>query len=301
MKFDKILRAVFLWIFIISIPSTFFFWTLCSDRGGYDEETEQAFGKIINTAFEEGDIIFPQIDWDLNFLKYLDDGITAVYLTLKETSANDLKYMKEDGGKIFLLLENEVAWRRISDRLKLKEISRNPAGNGVVIIASDGTEKSRRKVIFARDIGEASEVYFEKEGSKENCQKVSKSKWQCGKASWNYIGRTVGSMAGKLQKTVWAHPRSNKTLHIKYKVPAGAQTFVLNTAFLPAAVSSSNNSPVEVKVRFDEKIVLEYSNRSISRIFSNQIKISGETKEIDIMFFVKDDGQRHFVFNGYID
>jgi len=301
MKFDKILRAIFLWVFIFSIPSTFIFWTFFSDLGGYDEQTEKAFARIINTSFEEGDIIFPQIDWDLNFLKYLDDGITTVYLTLKETSTNDLKYMKEDGGKIFLLLENEDAWPQISGKLKLKEVSRASAGKGVVIIASDGTEKNRRKIVFARDIGDASEVFFEKDGIKENCRKVSRSKWQCGKAEWNHVGKTVASMAGKQQKTVWAHPRSNKTLHVKYKVPEGAGLLVINTAFLPAAVSSSNRSPVEVKVSFDDSKVAEYTNMSISKTYSRKLDIPNDIKDIDISFFVKDDGQRHFVFNGYID
>jgi len=301
MKFDKILRSIFLWVFIFSIPSTFIFWTFLSDLGGYDEQTEKAFARIINTGFEEGDIIFPQIDWDLNFLKYLDHGITTVYLTLKETSANDLKYMKEDGGRIFLLLDNEEAWPQISNRLKLKEISRKSAGKGVVIIASDGTLRDRKKVLFSRDIGEASEVYFEKDGKRENCKKTSKSRWQCSRSDWNYVGLTVASMAGKQQKAVWAHPRSNKTLHVKYEVPEGAGIFVLNTAFLPAAVSSSNRSPVEVNVSFDDSNVAEYTNMSVSKIYSKRIDIPNGVKNIDISFFVKDDGQRHFVFNGYID
>lgn len=301
MKFDKILRTIFLWAFIFSIPSTFIFWTFLSDLGGYDQQTEKAFAEIINAGFEEGDIIFPQIDWDLNFLKYLDHGITTVYLTLKETSAEDLKYMKEDGGKIFLLLKNEDVWPKISDRLRLKEISRTSAGKGVVIVASDGTEKNRKKIVFARDIGEASEVFFEKDGTKESCLKISGSKWQCGKAEWNNVGKTVASMAGKQQKTVWAHPRSNRNLHIKYNVPQDSEVFVINTAFLSAAVSSSNKSPVDVKVSFDDKKVIEYTNMSVSKIYSRKIDISNNVKNIDISFFVKDDGQRHFVFNGYID
>lgn len=301
MKFNKMLRSVFLWVFIFSIPSTFIFWTFLSDLGGYDEQTEKAFAEIINAGFEEGDIIFPQIDWDLNFLKYLDHGITTVYLTLKETSAEDLKYMKEDGGKIFLLLDDESVWPEISQRLKLKELSRKSAGNGVVIVAGDGTEKNRKKVLFTRDIGLADEVYFEKDGKRYECHKTSKSRWQCGKPDWNYVGRTVASMAGKQQQAVWAHPLSNKTLHIKYKVPEGAEIFVINTAFLPAAVSSSNRSPVEVKVSFDDKKAAEYTNMSVSKIYSKKVDIPNDIKNIDISFFVKDDGQRHFVFNGYID
>ncbi len=301
MKADRIIRQIFLWIFLISIPSTFMFWTLLSDSDGYDEETEKAFGKIINTAFEEGDIIFPQIDWDLNFLKYLDHGITTVYLTLKETSAKDLKYMKEDGGKVFLLLKDDDQWEDISQRLNLSEISRKQAGHGLVIIASDGTEKNRKKLLFARDIGKAEEVYFEKDDRKEPCTKTSDTRWQCGKADWNYVGATVASMMGRQQRTVWAHPRSKKTLHIKYKVPADAEKLVLNTAFLSAAVSSSNKSPVEVTVSFDGKKVLSYTNKSISKIYGNEVKITENTEEIDISFYVEHDGQRHFVFNGYID
>lgn len=301
MKADKVIKLVFLWIFLLSIPSTFIYWTVFSDSDGYDEQAEAAFGKIINTSYEDGDVIFPEIDWDLNFLKYLDHGITTVYLTLKETTAGDLKYMKEDGGKVFILLRNDKRWEQISKRLKLKEISRKEAGNGIVIIASDGTGKNRKKILFSRDIGKAEEVYFEKSDKKEPCSKVSKNKWQCTKADWNYVGRTVASIDGKQQRAVWAHPRSSKFLYIKYKVPVGARKLVLNTAFLSAAVSSSNKSPVEVTISFDGKDVEKYTNRSISKIYRKNIDIPVNIDEIDISFFVENDGQRHFVFNGYID
>lgn len=301
MKADKVIKLFFLWVFLLSIPSTFIFWTVCSDIGGYDEQTEKAFGKIINTAFEEGDIIFPEIDWDLNFLKFLNHGITSVYLTLKETSSDDLKYMKEAGGKIFVLLKDDSNWKEIAQRLKLKEIRRMKAGDGLVVIASDGTEKDTKKILFSRDIGKAEEVYFETAEKKEPCSKVSKNKWQCSKADWNYVGRTVALMGGKHQKAVWAHPRSGKTLHIKYNVPAGAQKLILNTAFLSAAVSSSNKSPVEVTISFDGQEVEKYTNKSVSGVYRKSIDIPENTQEMFLSFFVESDGQRHFVFNGYID
>ena len=108
-------------------------------------------------------------------------------------------------------------------------------------------------------------------------------------------------MSGIQQRTVWAHPLSKKTLNIKYKVPEGAKVLVLNTTFLPPAVSSSNKSPIKVEVMFDDSSVLKYSNESVSKTSSNKIEITSEIKEILISFYVENDGQRHFVFNGYID
>jgi len=48
MNIDKIISRSFVILFLISIPSTFIFWSFLSDRSGVDEETEKALASVLN-------------------------------------------------------------------------------------------------------------------------------------------------------------------------------------------------------------------------------------------------------------
>jgi hypothetical protein len=300
MNIDKIISRSFVILFLISIPSTFIFWSFLSDRSGVDEETEKALASVLNSKFEQDDIVFTEVDWDLGFLKHLDHGILPVYLTLKETTAEDLRLMKEDGGKIFFLLKNKDNWKEISDRTGVKEIEIIKAGAGVVVIGSDGTESQRKPLVFSRDIGNAKNVWFSKGDEKFPCTKSSSSKWQCGKDEWNYVGLTTAAMNGKQQRAVWAHPKTRMTLHVEFDVPEKGERIFLNTAFLETGYRSQNSSPVDVELLMDGASALNYSNKSEKRVYSNSIVIPENSNVLELKFTTEDAGQRHFVFNGYI-
>ncbi|HNW82119.1 MAG TPA: hypothetical protein PKG52_04430 [bacterium] len=287
-------------LFVFSIPLTFLYWTFFSDRSGVDDETEKEFARILNEEFEEGDAVFPEIDWDLGFLQYLNPGITSIFLTLKEATNKELRYMKDEGGRIFFLLKNEEKWDEISSRMEVSEIKRIKAGRGFVIIGSDGTEKFRKDFSFVRDIGKAKEVWFSKKDTKFPCVISGVNRWQCSKDEWNYVGMTSATLNGKTQRVVWAHPKSDMTLHMLFDIPEQASKLILNTAFLETAYRSDNTAPVEVDVLFDGASVLKYSNKSESRIYTNSIQIPNSAKQVEINFSTENDGQRHFVFNGYM-
>ena len=286
-------------LFVLSMPVTFIYWSFFSDRSGVDGITEKEFARIINEKYEEGDAIFPEVDWDLGFLQYLRPGITSLFLTLNETTHKELRYMKDEGGRIFLLLKNEGKWENISKRMGIAEIERIKAGSGVVIIASDGTQKLRKDFSFVRDIGKAKNIWFSKNDEKIQCI-LSGSRWQCGKDSWSYVGPVSAVLNGKTQRAVWAHPKSKTVLHALFDIPNGVSKLIFNTAFLETAYRSDNESPVEVSVFIDGKEALKYTNKSESRVYSNNLTIEDGAKEIEFRFFTENDGQRHFVFNGYM-
>lgn len=286
-------------LFVISIPVTFVYWSFLSDRSGVDDLTEKEFARIINEKYEEGDAIFPEVDWDLGFLQYLRPGVTSVFLTLKDTSHRELRYMKDEGGRIFLLLKNKEKWENISKKMEITEIERIKAGSGEVIIASDGTEKLRKEFSFVRDIGKAKEVWFSKNDEKFPCT-LSGNRWQCGKDSWSYVGPASATLNGKTQRVVWAHPKSKTVLHALFDIPQEASKLILNTALLETAYRSDNTSPVEVEVLIDGKEVLKYTNKSESRVYMNSVPTGQGSKQIELRFFTDNDGQRHFVFNGYM-
>lgn len=287
-------------LFLISIPSTFVFWVFFSDVSGVDDHTEKEFAKVLNERFEEGDIVFPENEWDLGFLQYINPGITSIYLTLKDTSLKDLGFMKEEGGRIFFLMQKMKNWEEISHRTGVKEIERITAGSGFVVIGSDGTEKMRKEVSFVRDIGKAKEVWFSKEDKKMPCVKSSQFRWQCSRDEWNYVGTTAVRMGGKTQKAIWAHPKSGMTLHLTFDIPAASKKMVINTAFLETAYRSDNKAPVEVEILLDGRSVIRYTNKSESRMYAQDLDIADGSKEVEIRFFTENDGQRHFVFNGYL-
>lgn len=298
MIFNKIYRSIAV-LFVFSIPATFTYWSFFSDRSGVDDFTENEFARIINEKYEEGDAIFPEVSWDLGFLQYLRPGVTSVFLTLKETSHRELRYMKEEGGRIFILLIDENKWDEISKKMDIHELERIKAGSGFVIIASDGTEKLRKEFSFVRDIVKAKEVWFSKKDEKTPCT-LSGGRWQCTKDAWSYVGATSATLNGKTQRVVWAHPKSKMVLHALFNVPAGASRLIFNTGFLETAYRSDNTSPVEVEVLIDGKEVIKYTNKSESRVYMNNVGIATDSKEIELRFFTENDGQRHFVFNGYM-
>lgn len=299
MKLDKIIGKLLLTVFLFSIVSTFVFWTFLSDLKGVDEETEKAFAEILNTKFQSGDIIFPEIDWDLGFLKYLNPGIMPVYLTLKETTEKEIQYMKDDGGKIFFLLKTTENWEKISKRTGVTEIERIHAGKGIVIIGSDGTEELRKPFVFTRDIGNALKVWFSKGTEIFPCQKSSVNRWQCSNDEWNYVGTTSAVMNGKQQKAVWAHPKSNMTLHIQFELSRKIHKLTFNSALLESAYRSENNSPVQVEILADGNSLLKYENKSERKTYSSTIDLSKEYSILELRFATENDGQRHFVFNGH--
>ncbi|MGI6393736.1 MAG: hypothetical protein ACOX2F_03220 [bacterium] len=301
MNLDKIIGKIFIFLFVISIFSSFFFFAFFSDSSGVDEATELAFGKILNERFEQGDIVFPEVDWDLRFLKHINPGIHPIYLTLKETTKEDIRMMKEDGGEIFFLLKDEKNWEEISKRTGVVEKERIKAGSGLVIVGSDGREAFRKPLVFSRDIGEAKSVRFSKNGADFPCTKSLVSKWQCGKSDWNYVGATTAVMGGKQQKAVWAHPLSDKTLHIAFELPGEGKTIFFKTAFLETAYRSQNKSPVEVELFVDGVSVLSYLNESVRAEYANKVSLPVGGKELEIQLKTENAGQRHFVFNGYVE
>ena len=300
MKIELLIGKIFLSLFIVSIITTFFFWTFWSDLNGVDDETEKSFADILNTKFESGDIVFPEVDWDLGFLKYINPGIFPIYLTLKETTGKEIQFMKDDGGKIFFLLKNKESWKKISERTGITEKEIIPAGSGVVVIGSDGTESQKQPLVFTRDIGNAKNIWFSKGEQKFPCTKTSSTKWECARNNWNYVGLTTAALSGKQQRAVWAHPRSGMTLHIQFEIPENGKKMVLNTSFTESGYRSQNKTPVEVEVVLDGLEVLKYTNKSERRTYSNNIDIPLNSGVVEFRFRTDNEGQRHFVFNGYV-
>lgn len=296
---DKIAGKIFLSLFIISIITTWIFWSFFSDTGSVDDETERKFAEILNTNFEPGDMVFPEVDWDLGFLKHIKPGIFPIYLTLKETNRKDIEFMKDDGGKIFFLLKNELSREKVLKQTGTTEIRTLKAGSGAVLIASDGTSK-KKPLVFTRDIGKAEDVWFSKGDEKNPCLKTSSTKWQCSKNNWNYVGLTTAPLSGKQQRAVWAHPRGGMTLHIQFEIPENGREMVLNTAFTETGYRSQNKAPVEVNVIIDGLEILKYANESKRKTYSNSVSIPENGRTLEISFSTDNEAQRHFVFNGYI-
>jgi hypothetical protein len=107
-------------------------------------------------------------------------------------------------------------------------------------------------------------------------------------------------MNGKQQKAVWAHPKTGMILHVEFDLPAKGQIF-FNTAFLETGYRSQNRSPIDVELLIDGVSLLNYSNKSERKVYSNTIVIPADSKVLELRFKTEDAGQRHFVFNGYIE
>jgi hypothetical protein len=296
----NLFETVFSLLFIISVPVTAIYWLFLSDTRGVDEETEMFFAETVNRYYSEGDVVFPEVDWDLGFLKYLDHGITNVLLTLKESSPQDINLFREDGSKIFFLLKNEKTWEKLKNRLEIDEHKKIKEEKSLVVIVNPLAESLSKKIIFSRDIHKASKVFFSSKDDEKPCS-LNRKRWECSRYDWNFVGsiRTVVNKTPK--QAVWAHPRTNKNLHVVFDVPQDSSTIHLNTAMLERAVRSRNRSPVRVSVIIDGKRIINYSNRSVREEYYNKIDIPDGAKELELIFTTNDDGQRHFVFSGYIE
>ena len=296
----ELFEQIFALMFIVSLPVTAIFWLFFSDTRGVDEETEIFFAETVNGHYAQGDVVFPEVDWDLGFLRYLDHGITNVLLTLKESEAQDINLFREDGSKVFFLLKNKKSWEKLRNRLEINDYEKIEGDKGKVVIVPPLPEALNKKLIFSRDIHKASRVFLSKKGEETPCA-LSRKRWECSRHDWNYVGSTRAVVNKIPRQVVWAHPRTNEHLHVVFDIPEDSSSVHLSTAMLERAVRSRNKSPVRVSVLIDGKNVLNYVNRSVRNEHYNRINVPKGAKELEIRFITNDDGQRHFVFSGYIE
>ena len=300
-KIFSIIEKIFLFLFALSVVSTFVFWWsgLC-DKDSIDSETEHDFAEVLNKNFKRGDLVFTENDWDLDFLKYLDSGVLPIFLDLKNATEQSVARMKNGGERIFLLLKSEKSHEFYVKKLNLKVLDTFKAGSGQVIMADTIFKTVRKTLVFSRDIGKAKRVAFSDSGKSEECRKVSEKKWQCSDENWNYVGLTTASFNGESRQAVWAHPLSGKTLEITFELPENSRTLHFNSVFAESAYHSKNRAPVNVEILADGETLLKYANPFTFRVTEETAKIPENTKEITIKLTTSDDRQRHFVFNGYI-
>ena len=303
-KLERILSTIekiFFFLFLAAVISTFvFWWTGLSDTNSLDSDTERKFAEILNKNFKRGDIVFTENDWDLDFLKYLDNGILPIFLDLKNATEQSVASMKNGDERIFLLLETENSREFYVKKLNLKVLDTVKAGKGEVVIADTLFKTVRKTLVFSRDIGKAKSVAFSKDEKIEECRKVSEKKWQCSDESWNYVGLTTASFNRESRQAVWAHPLSGKTLEIAFDLPENSRTLHFNSVFAESAYHSKNRAPVNVEILADSETLLKYANPFTFRVTEKTTKIPENTKEITIKLTTSDDRQRHFVFNGFV-
>ncbi len=300
-KIVSIAEKIFLALFVLSIFSTFiFWWSGLSEKNALDSETDHKFAEILNKNFKQGDIVFTENDWDLDFLKYLDNGILPVFLDLKNATEQSVARMKNSDERVFLLMKSEKSREFYVKKLNLKVLETLKAGEGEVVIAETLFKTVRKTLVFSRDIGKAKRVAFSKGEKTGECRKVSEKKWQCSDENWNYVGLTTASFNGESRQAVWAHPIAGKTLEIIFDLPENSRTLRFNSVFAESAYHSKNTSPVNVEILADGKTLLKYANPFTSKVKENVAKIPENTKEITIKLTTRDDRQRHFVFNGFI-
>lgn len=301
-KFFKFSGRAIAVLFIVSIPASLIFWHFLSNSGELDPATEEGFAKVLNENFRDGDIIFPENDWDLDFTKMLNDKVLPLYLTLKELKSEDLDRLRDDDtGRIFFLLNDPEKAGTLLEELKLREIQRFSVPGGVVLLSEKTTPSPSKLLLFARDIDKAREVYFSGKDKKRECRLNSGGDWICAKNSWNYVGRTTARFNGKIpERAVWAHPTAKEKLTIVFDLPAESGHLVFNSVFREAGWMSQNKAPVNVAVFADETKILEYKNLSVRNSFRKETDIPKGAGTLRIEITTKDDRQRHFTFNGYI-
>ena len=300
-KHSGIIEKIFLVLFILSIISTFvFWWSGLSDKNGLDEETERKFTEILNENFKKGDIVFTENDWDLDFLKGLNNGVFPIFLDLKNATERSVAMMKNSDDRVFLLLKSEQSHEKYVKKLNLKVLETFKAGEGEVILAETLFKTVKRTLVFSRDIGKAKRVAFSDGEKSEECRKISETKWQCSDESWNYVGLTTASFNGNQKQVVWAHPVTGKTLEIVFNVPEKSGKLYFNSVFAESAYHSKNRAPVDVEILADGGTLLKYANPFTFTVIEKDAKIPENTKELTIRLTTSDDRQRHFVFNGYL-
>ena len=315
-KIFSVIEKIFLCLFALSVVSTFvFWWTGLSERNALDSETEHKFAEILNKNFRQGDIVFTENDWDLDFLKYLDSGILPVFLDLKNATEQSVARMKNGGERVFLLLAHggdaiqetfqETSLRENAEnpyvkKLNLKVLKTFKAGRGQVIMAESCAGTGKKTIVFSRDIGRAKRVAFSNGENSEECRKVSDTKWQCSDENWNYVGLTTASFNGEQVPAVWAHPVAGKTLEIVFDVPENSRKLHFYSVFAESVRHSKNRAPVNIEISADGKTLLEYANPFTLRVTEKSTEIPENTNGITIKLTTADDRQRHFVFNGFV-
>ena len=298
---SSIIAKIVFFLFAASILSTFiFWWTGLCERNALDSETDHKFAEILNKNFKQGDLVFTENDWDLDFLKYLDNGILPIFLDLKNATEQSVGRMKNGDERIFLLLKSENSREFYVKKLNLKVLETLKAGQGEVVIADTLFKTVRKTLVFSRDIGKAKRVAFSDGEKSEECRKVSEKKWQCSDENWNYIGLTTALFNGNQKQAVWAHPLSGKTLEITFDISGNSRKLYFNSVFAESAYRSKNRAPVNVEILADGNTLLKYVNPFTFKVTEKSAKIPENTKEITIKLTTSDDRQRHFVFNGFI-
>ena len=298
---SSIIAKIVFFLFAASILSTFiFWWTGLWERNALDSETDHKFAEILNKNFKQGDLVFTENDWDLDFLKYLDNGILPIFLDLKNATEQSVGRMKNGDERIFLLLKSENSREFYVKKLNLKVLETLKAGQGEVVIADTLFKTVRKTLVFSRDIGKAKRVAFSDGEKSEECRKVSEKKWQCSDENWNYIGLTTALFNGNQKQAVWAHPLSGKTLEITFDISGNSRKLYFNSVFAESAYRSKNRAPVNVEILADGNTLLKYVNPFTFKVTEKSAKIPENTKEITIKLTTSDDRQRHFVFNGFI-
>ena len=89
-------------------------------------------------------------------------------------------------------------------------------------------------------------------------------------------------------------------IYTQFEIPENGKKMVLNTSFTESGYRSQNKTPVEVEVVLDGLEVLKYTNKSERRTYSNNIDIPLNSGVVEFRFRTDNEGQRHFVFNGYV-
>lgn len=297
----NISALVFFIIFAVSIPLTAIFWFFFSNTGGFDPQTEMEVAVIINREFKEGDIVFPIPDWDIGFTEYLRDGITDISYTLHSYDKESIAELNNNGTNCLIIIsDSETRWQEIKKRLELKELQRFTAGKAIVVRAQTEKQGEMKLFDFVDNIAKAKEVYLAGKDNEKTPCKLEGERWQCSEEEWSNVSSMRSIMGGKWQKALWAHPRTEKTTHIIFENNVNAGEINLGTAFLERAYHEANGDPIEVEVFADGKSIIKYTNQNIDKYYKSREKLPEGTKIIDITFYVKFDGARHFVFNGYL-
>jgi len=299
--FLKKLSAFFSIAVLLSAFSSLFFWLFMSGQSAFSEKESAAAASVINEEYRSGDVIFSYPEWDIGFTKYLRDGIVDISYGVNSFSREDLDEMLPSRENSFFFFVKEPAkWDEFKRRFALTERSRHAVGDALLVKAYSSRRNSDVLIDFVANIDQAKEVYFENfSGEKRPCV-LAHSKWSCGNDSWTYIAPQRALMGDKWQKANWAHPASMTKTHIVFRNSANADKVVLGTAFLESAYRNGGGDAVEVELLADGKPILSYTNHNVKRYYRFEKELPAGTKEIDITFFVRRDGSRHFVFNGYL-
>lgn len=116
-----------------------------------------------------------------------------------------------------------------------------------------------------------------------------------GEAGWMYQGPHTTTAAGKNWPCVWAHPKKNATVHLRFEnvsIPAGAK---LHGAITDSSVSGQG-ATVTVKAALGGTPVATLSVRDKKGVQSVAMPESAR-QTLDIAITAPDDGRRHFCFD----